>query len=129
VAPIRTNLTAEQAKAFQRLAWDVRAELSRLRAVRGGRDGGRRAAVSPAPLQQSSFDDQEVTLSSSTPGALVSRYTLDGTAPTRMRGYVYCGVIDSAVRPGMQGQGDRLQERHGRWQVERRRVLRVGPRA
>lgn len=27
------------------------------------------------------------------------RYTLDGTTPTRTRGYVYCGVI--SVRPGM----------------------------
>jgi len=27
------------------------------------------------------------------------RYTLDGTTPTRTRGYVYCGII--TARPGM----------------------------
>ena len=51
---------------------------------------------SPAPSAIS--DVTRVTLSSSTPGAWF-RYTLDGTTPTRTRGYVYCGVI--SVRPGM----------------------------
>ena len=34
-----------------------------------------------------------MTLTSETPGAWF-RYTLDGTPPTRTRGYVYCGVIN-----------------------------------
>jgi hypothetical protein len=51
---------------------------------------------SPAPT--SIYDVTPVKFSSSTPGAWF-RYTLDGTTPTRTRGYVYCGVI--SVRPGM----------------------------
>ena len=39
-----------------------------------------------------------MTLVSATPGAWF-RYTLDGTDPTRTRGYVYCGVV--SLRPGM----------------------------
>jgi len=39
-----------------------------------------------------------ITLKSSTPGAWF-RYTLDGTTPTRTRGYVYCGVI--SIQPGI----------------------------
>lgn len=54
---------------------------------------------------------QAVTLLSKTSGTW-SRYTLDGTVPTRKRGYVYCGVIHV---PGRQyAQSHRLQERHGR---------------
>ncbi|MEI9896226.1 MAG: chitobiase/beta-hexosaminidase C-terminal domain-containing protein [Chthoniobacter sp.] len=51
-----------------------------------------------------------ITLQSATPGAWF-RYTLDGTTPTRTRGYVYCGAI--SVQPGIQLKGRSLQERHG----------------
>lgn len=37
-----------------------------------------------------------MTLSSQTPGAWF-RYTLDGTVPTRTRGYVYCGIVNMPV--------------------------------
>ena len=42
--------------------------------------------------------NQQLNLKSATPDAWF-RYTLDGTEPTRTRGYIYCGVI--TVRPGM----------------------------
>ena len=46
-----------------------------------------------------SSDGKIITLKSSTQGAWF-RYTLDGTEPTRTRGYVYCGAI--SVQPGIQ---------------------------
>ena len=60
----------------------------------------RRRAASPefSPPPSTINDVTRVTLDSSTPGAWF-RYTLDGTLPTRTRGYIYCGVI--SVRPGM----------------------------
>jgi len=48
---------------------------------------------------KSTNDGKKITLSSATPGAWF-RDTLDGTTPTRTRGYVYCGVI--SVQPGIQ---------------------------
>ena len=44
-------------------------------------------------------DGATITLKSATPGAWF-RYTLDGTTPTRTRGYIYCGVI--SVQSGIQ---------------------------
>jgi hypothetical protein len=52
--------------------------------------------MTPAPAAVG--DVTPLKLVSATPGAWF-RYTLDGTAPTRMNGYLYCGVV--SVRPGM----------------------------
>ena len=47
-------------------------------------------------------DGKIITLTSTTPGAWF-RYTLDGTTPTRTRGYVYCGTI-GGVQPDIHVQ-------------------------
>jgi len=96
ILPIYTELNTPQAAALQRLAWDT---------VQNYPDTGLYAAGT-TPVAQPEFSlpptkldtITRVTLSSATPGAWF-RYTLDGTPPTRTRGYVYCGVI--SVRPGM----------------------------
>jgi hypothetical protein len=96
VLPVGTNLSAEQAKLMQRLAWDI---------IKNYPDCGL-YEVGTAPAEPPGFSPPasaigeitRVKLSSSTPGAWF-RYTLDGTIPTRTTGYVYCGVI--SVRPGM----------------------------
>ncbi len=94
--PIGANLTPEQARALQRLAWDV---------VRNYPDCGlyKEGTVPVGPPQfasgaKSAKGVTPVTLASSTTGASF-RYTLDGTAPTRTSGYAYCGII--SARPGM----------------------------
>jgi hypothetical protein len=61
-----------------------------------GKTPAGKAQFSPPP--RSIGDVTRVTLFSSTAGAWF-RYTLDGTTPTRTRGYLYCGVV--SVRPGM----------------------------
>jgi hypothetical protein len=94
--PVNTRLTAEQARAFERLAWDVVLNYPDCGFYQEGTSPVGEPQFNPAPFKLS--ENQEVTLSSSTPGAWF-RYTLDGVAPTRTRGYVYCGVI--TVRPGM----------------------------
>jgi hypothetical protein len=96
ILPIETSLTAAQATAFQRLAWET---------VRNYPDCGLyQEGSEPANAPQfhagQKADDgvTKVTLASATPDAWF-RYTLDGTTPTRTRGYIYCGVI--SARPGM----------------------------
>jgi hypothetical protein len=96
VLPLGTSFTLEQSRFVQRLAWDVIKNYPDCGLYEEGRE-----PVGPARFSPSSSrikDIAPVTLSSSTPGAWF-RYTLDGTTPTRTRGYVYCGVI--SVRPGM----------------------------
>ena len=88
--PIGTNLTADQARVLQRLAWDV---------VKNYPDCGLfEKGVLPCGKPEIADDGKTITLKSATPGAWF-RYTLDGTVPTRTNGYVYCGAIH--VQPGI----------------------------
>jgi hypothetical protein len=94
--PVGTTLTPLQAQILQRLAWDI---------VKNYPDCGLYeqgdAPVAPprfSPPAGPLGEPTAIHLSSPTLGAFF-RYTLDGTPPTRTRGYVYCGVI--TTRPGM----------------------------
>jgi len=89
--PVGTGLTAEQALLLQRLAWDTVKNYPDC----GLYEDGTQACAAP----EFANDGKIVTLSSGTPGAWF-RYTLDGTAPARTNGYVYCGAI--SVQPGIQ---------------------------
>jgi hypothetical protein len=94
--PLRLQLTPSQANAIQLLAWDVVKNYPDCGLYEEGSTPCGEPQLSPTPTK---LDDvTPVTLASSTPGAWF-RYTLDGTEPTRTRGYIYCGVI--SVRPGM----------------------------
>lgn len=94
--PSRLQLTPEQARAMQRLAWDVVQNYPDCGLYAEGSEpvGKPEFSLSPADIKQVT----RVELKSPTPGAWF-RYTLDGTEPTRTRGYIYCGAI--SVRPGM----------------------------
>jgi hypothetical protein len=90
VLPAGTGLTLEQARVMQKLAWEV---------VKNYPDCGLyEEGTVPVAAPEFVSDNrpagtpQAVTLTSKTPGAWF-RYTLDGTVPTRTRGYVYCGVV------------------------------------
>ncbi len=96
VLPVGTTLTADQAAAMQRLAWDVVKNYPDCGLYEEGTTPVATPKFSVAPGKIDKVTP--VTLSSATPGAWF-RYTLDGTPPTRTRGYVYCGTI--SVRPGM----------------------------
>ena len=89
VLPVGTGLTAEQAKVMQRLAWDVVKNYPDC----GLYEEGKTAVAAPqfVAAAGNKKDYLPVTLFSATPGAWF-RYTLDGTVPTRTRGYLYCGV-------------------------------------
>jgi hypothetical protein len=95
VLPVGTDLTAEQAKVMQRLAWEV---------VRNYPDCGLyESGTTKVGKPEASFlprtgEVTPVTLSTDTEGAWF-RYTLDGTDPSRASGYLYCGVV--SLRPGM----------------------------
>ncbi len=94
--PVGTTLTPAQAKLLQHLAWEI---------VKNYPDCGLYAEGStPVDRPRMSLaagpiaEPTPIHLTCTTPGVFY-RYTLDGTIPTRTRGYVYCGVI--TVRPGM----------------------------
>jgi len=94
--PVGTTLTAAQARVIQRLAWEI---------VENYPDCGLyQEGTTPADAPTFSIHSGPISkptpihLSSTTPGAWY-RYTLDGTTPTRTRGYVYCGTI--TAQPGM----------------------------
>jgi len=90
IPPVATSLTAEQADALQRLAWDV---------VKNYPDCGLyEEGVQPCGKPALASDGKIITLTSPTPGAWL-RYTIDGSNPTRTTGYVYCGPIP--VRPDL----------------------------
>ena len=89
--PIGTNLTADQARALQRLAWDV---------IQNYPDCGLyKEGTQPCEKPLFGIVGKTIELKSATPDAWF-RYTLDGTTPTRTNGYVYCGVI--SAQPGIQ---------------------------
>jgi hypothetical protein len=92
VLPAGTGLTAEQAKVMQRLAWDVVKNYPDCGLYEEGKDtapADPEFVVTDGPAGKT----RVVTLASKTTGAWF-RYTLDGTVPTRQRGYVYCGVVN-----------------------------------
>lgn len=91
VLPIETTFTPEQARIIERLAWDVVKNYPDCGLYEEGKE--------PCGKPEFASDGKVITLKSSTPGAWF-RYTLDGTTPTRTRGYVYCGAI--SVQPGIQ---------------------------
>ncbi len=91
--PIETTFTPEQARIVERLAWDVVKNYPDCGLYEEGKE--------PCGKPEFSNDGKIIALKSSTPGAWF-RYTLDGTTPTRTRGYVYCGAI--SVQPGIQVQ-------------------------
>jgi hypothetical protein len=91
VLPIETSFTPEQARIVARLAWEV---------VKNYPDCGLyEQGTEPCGKPEFANDGKTITLKSATDGAWF-RYTLDGTTPTRTRGYVYCGRI--TVQPGIQ---------------------------
>ncbi len=94
--PVGTTLTPEQAKLLQRLAWDIVKNYPDCGLYEEGTSsvGAPLFSVPAGPIGEPT----PIHLTTSTPGAFF-RYTLDGTTPTRTRGYVYCGVL--TARPGM----------------------------
>jgi hypothetical protein len=91
VLPIETTFTPEQVHLVNQLAWNVIENYPDCGLYKQGTD------LCGKP--EFNNDGKIITLQSSTPGAWF-RYTLDGTEPTRTRGYVYCGAI--SVQPGIQ---------------------------
>jgi Chitobiase/beta-hexosaminidase C-terminal domain len=94
--PVGTSLTPVQAAVIQRLAWKI---------VQNYPDCGLyQEGATPVDAPTFSVPSQPLTkptpidLKSTTRGVSY-RYTLDGTTPTRTRGYVFCGII--TARPGM----------------------------
>jgi hypothetical protein len=90
VLPIATDWTQEQAHLLERLAWDV---------IKNYPDAGLyEEGTKPVAKPQFKPEGNTITLHCKTEGAWF-RYTLDGTEPTRTKGYVYCGLISK--QPGI----------------------------
>jgi len=94
--PVGTTLTPDQAQVLQKLAWRIVENYPDC----GLYHDGTTPAASPqfsvpaSPIEKPTA----IHLTSATPDVFY-RYTLDGTTPTRTRGYVYCGVI--TAQPGV----------------------------
>lgn len=87
--PAGSGLTVEQAKLMQELAWDVVRNYPDCGLYEAGTTPVEKPTITPG---QATKTHVPTTLTSKTPGAWF-RYTLDGTTPTRTRGYVYCGIV------------------------------------
>jgi hypothetical protein len=94
--PVGTTLTPVQARVLQRLAWNIVENYPDCGLYIEGSDPASAPQFSPAsgPIAKPT----PINLKSTTRGVCY-RYTLDGTIPTRTRGYVYCGTI--TAQPGM----------------------------
>jgi hypothetical protein len=95
VLPLGTTLTPAQVQVMQHVAWDVVKNYPESGLFEDGTELVDKPTFLPPPMPISKPIQAE--LASTTPGTLF-RYTLDGTTPTRNRGYVYAGII--SVRPG-----------------------------
>jgi hypothetical protein len=91
---VGTTLTDAQARVIQRLAWNI---------VENYPDCGLyKEGSTPADTPSFSIPSGPIAkptpihLTCGTPGVSY-RYTLDGTTPTRTRGYVYCGTITARL--------------------------------
>jgi hypothetical protein len=94
--PLGTTVSAPEARIMQRLAWDVVKNYPDSGVYEEGTTPCGEPKIVAAGAPEKGM--MPVGLSSSTPGAWF-RYTMDGTTPTRTRGYVYCGAI--SARAGM----------------------------
>jgi chitobiase/beta-hexosaminidase-like protein/Fn3 domain-containing protein len=93
--PVATQLTSQQAKIMQKLAWDTLKNYP----YSGLYETGTNPVSSPQYARITTpAGEARITLTSATPGSWF-RYTLDGTHPSRTNGYIYCGAI--SVRPGV----------------------------
>ncbi|HEX4132242.1 MAG TPA: chitobiase/beta-hexosaminidase C-terminal domain-containing protein [Pirellulales bacterium] len=92
VLPVSTPVTAEQAAVMQELAWSVVKNYPDCGQYEAGTTPVAKPEFLAAAAAASAGATVPITLTSTTPGAWF-RYTLDGTVPTRTRGYVYCGIV------------------------------------
>jgi hypothetical protein len=83
-----TTLTEAQARVIQRLAWDIVENYPDCGLYKEGTTlvGTPQFSVPSGSISKPT----PIHLTSATPGVFF-RYTVDGTTPTRTRGYVYCG--------------------------------------
>jgi Chitobiase/beta-hexosaminidase C-terminal domain len=94
--PVGTTLTPVQAAVLQRLAWNIVENYPDCGLYKEGRDPAGTPQFSPTSRPIGKPTPLQLT---STTRGVCYRYTLDGTIPTRTRGYVYCGTI--TAQPGM----------------------------
>ncbi len=93
--PVGAALTPAQAAVIQRLAWKIVQNYPDCGLYQEGTT--RVAAPTFSTPSKSLAKPTPISLNCTTRDVSY-RYTLDGTTPTRTRGYVYCGII--TARPG-----------------------------
>jgi hypothetical protein len=96
--PLGTRLTLEQARIMQKLASDV---VTNYPFSGCFKEGNKKVEPAQFRVVKTQGDIATLALLSKTSGAWF-RYTLDGSEPSRMHGYVYCGAV--SYRPGMKLQ-------------------------